>query len=36
MLNTEISLPTLPEQKAIGSFFSTLDRQITLHQRKSI
>ncbi|WP_105131305.1 restriction endonuclease subunit S [Streptococcus suis] len=34
ILNTEISLPTLPEQKAIGSFFSTLDRQITLHQRK--
>ncbi|HFI0340322.1 TPA: restriction endonuclease subunit S [Streptococcus suis] len=28
------SLPTLPEQKAIGTFFSTLDRQITLHQRK--
>ncbi|MFH6625650.1 restriction endonuclease subunit S [Streptococcus suis] len=26
--------PTLPEQKAIGTFFSTLDRQITLHQRK--
>ncbi|MEG3298109.1 restriction endonuclease subunit S [Streptococcus suis] len=34
ILNTEISLPTLPEQKAIGSFFSTLDQQITLHQRK--
>lgn len=30
----QISLPTLPEQKAIGTFFSTLDRQITLHQRK--
>ena len=29
-----ISLPSLPEQKAIGTFFSTLDRQITLHQRK--
>lgn len=28
------SLPTLPEQKAIGTFFSTLDQQITLHQRK--
>ncbi|MFH6650710.1 restriction endonuclease subunit S, partial [Streptococcus suis] len=27
-------LPTLPEQKAIGTFFSTLDRQITLHQCK--
>ena len=30
------SLPTLPEQEAIGTFFSTLDSQITLHQRKSI
>ena len=29
------NFPTLPEQKAIGTFFSTLDRQITLHQRKS-
>lgn len=28
------SLPSLPEQKAIGTFFSTLDCQITLHQRK--
>ena len=28
------NFPTLPEQKAIGTFFSTLDRQITLHQRK--
>ena len=26
--------PSLPEQKAIGTFFSTLDRHITLHQRK--
>ncbi|HFI0485557.1 TPA: restriction endonuclease subunit S, partial [Streptococcus suis] len=25
---------SLPEQEAIGSFFSTLDQQITLHQRK--
>ncbi|HFI0335905.1 TPA: restriction endonuclease subunit S [Streptococcus suis] len=33
---SEINLmfPTLPEQEAIGTFFSTLDRQITLHQRK--
>ena len=29
-----LSLPTLPEQEAIGTFFSTLDSQITLHQRK--
>ncbi|HEL1599083.1 TPA: restriction endonuclease subunit S [Streptococcus suis] len=36
ILNTEIALPSLLEQKAIGIFFSTLDRQITLHQRKSI
>ncbi len=28
------SLPSLPEQKSIGTFFSTLDSQITLHQRK--
>ncbi|HEM6308496.1 TPA: restriction endonuclease subunit S [Streptococcus suis] len=30
----DITFPTLPEQKAIGTFFSTLDRHITLHQRK--
>ncbi|HFI0667378.1 TPA: restriction endonuclease subunit S [Streptococcus suis] len=30
----QISLPSLPEQTAIGTFFSTLDQQITLHQRK--
>ncbi|HGK7334514.1 TPA: restriction endonuclease subunit S, partial [Streptococcus suis] len=30
-----IDVPTsLPEQEAIGTFFSTLDRHITLHQRK--
>ncbi|HEM6345503.1 TPA: restriction endonuclease subunit S [Streptococcus suis] len=34
ILNTEIALPSLPEQEAIGTFFSTLDRHITLHQRK--
>ncbi|HFI0944752.1 TPA: restriction endonuclease subunit S [Streptococcus suis] len=28
-------VPTLPEQEAIGSFFSDLDQLITLHQRKS-
>ena len=27
-------IPSLPEQEAIGNFFSTLDRHITLHQRK--
>ena len=30
----ELSIPTLPEQEAIGTFFSTLDQHITLHQRK--
>ncbi|MGO0056753.1 restriction endonuclease subunit S [Streptococcus suis] len=30
----DIKLPSHPEQSAIGSFFSTLDRHITLHQRK--
>lgn len=29
-----LSLPPFPEQEAIGTFFSTLDRHITLHQRK--
>ena len=33
-LNIKIQVPSLPEQEAIGSFFSTLDRHITLHQRK--
>ena len=33
--NIQFSLPSLPEQEAIGTFFSTLDRHITLHQRKS-
>ena len=32
----ELSIPTLPEQEAIGTFFSTLDQHIALHQRKSI
>ena len=31
---TPLSLPTLPEQTKIGDFFSTLDRSITIHQRK--
>ncbi|HEM5249014.1 TPA: restriction endonuclease subunit S, partial [Streptococcus suis] len=29
-----ILFPSLPEQEVIGTFFSTLDQQITLHQRK--
>ncbi|WP_024382877.1 restriction endonuclease subunit S [Streptococcus suis] len=29
-----VLVPTLPEQEAIGSFFSDLDQFITLHQRK--
>ncbi|HEL2481378.1 TPA: restriction endonuclease subunit S [Streptococcus suis] len=34
LLRSEILLPALPEQEAIGSFFSDLDQLITLHQRK--
>ena len=34
LLIKEIPIPSLPEQEAIGTFFSTLDRHITLHQRK--
>ncbi|MGQ7380022.1 restriction endonuclease subunit S [Streptococcus suis] len=30
----DITFPSLPEQEAIGTFFSTLDQQITLHQHK--
>ncbi|WP_449452224.1 restriction endonuclease subunit S [Streptococcus suis] len=33
--NYEIMFPSLPEQEAIGTFFSNLDQHITLHQRKS-
>ncbi|HEM5166959.1 restriction endonuclease subunit S [Streptococcus suis] len=29
-----LKFPSLPEQSAIGTFFSTLDRHIALHQRK--
>ncbi|HFI0240473.1 TPA: restriction endonuclease subunit S, partial [Streptococcus suis] len=34
LLIKEIPIPSLPEQETIGTFFSTLDRHITLHQRK--
>ncbi|MGQ7453677.1 restriction endonuclease subunit S [Streptococcus suis] len=34
LMNIELEIPSLKEQKAIGTFFSTLDQQITLHQRK--
>lgn len=34
ILETKISLPTPPEQRAIGSFFQDLDKLITLQQRK--
>ncbi|HFI0110952.1 TPA: restriction endonuclease subunit S [Streptococcus suis] len=34
LLRSEILLPTLPEQEAIGNFFSDLDQLITLHQRQ--
>ncbi len=34
ILNTEIALPSREEQEKIGSFFSNLDRLITLHQRE--
>ena len=34
MAKCPISLPSLPEQTAIGDFFSTLDRSIALHQRE--
>ncbi|HEM4584302.1 TPA: restriction endonuclease subunit S [Streptococcus suis] len=33
--STCMSYPSYDEQSAIGTFFSTLDSQITLHQRKS-
>ena len=34
IINFKLAIPTLPEQEAIGTFFSTLDQHITLHQRK--
>ena len=32
--NQEITVPSLEEQKEIGQYFSTLDKLVTLHQRK--
>lgn len=32
--NTTIKFPSLPEQVQLGSYFSTIDSLITLHQRK--
>lgn len=34
ILNTIISLPTVQEQRKIGTYFETLDRLLTLQQRK--
>lgn len=34
LMNIELEIPSLKEQSAIGTFFSTLDQHITLHQRK--
>ena len=34
ILETDISLPSLPEQTAIGSFFRDIDQLISLQQRK--
>jgi type I restriction enzyme S subunit len=33
-MDIELEIPSLPEQEAIGTFFSTLDQHIALHQRK--
>ncbi len=34
VMDISVPLPSLPEQKAIGDFFQTLDRSIALHQRE--
>jgi len=34
ILNTEIRLPSVDEQRQIGTYFKNLDNLITLHQRK--
>ena len=35
ILNAEITIPDIEEQKLIGEYFENLDHLITLHQRKS-
>ena len=35
LMDIELEIPSLPEQETIGTFFSTLDQHIALHQRKS-
>ena len=34
ILNAEVCVPSLPEQRAVGALFSRLDSLIALHQRK--
>ena len=34
LMDIELEIPSLPEQETIGTFFSTLDQHIALHQRK--
>mgnify|MGYP002515249471 FL=1 len=34
ILNAEIAIPDIEEQKLIGEYFQNLDHLITLHQRK--
>ena len=34
ILNAEVCVPSLPEQRAVGTLFSRLDSLIALHQRK--
>jgi type I restriction enzyme S subunit len=34
ILSTEVNIPSLPEQKKIGSFFQNIDRLISLHQQQ--
>ena len=36
MMDIEIPIPSVVEQKQIGKYFHNLDRLITLHQRKQI